>query len=130
MKKTSYGIGRTVDMGFDEAVARVKEVFQTHGFGTLTEIDVQATLKEKIGEEIEPYRILGTCNPRLASRALRAEHEIGLLMPCNVLVHECEGKVHVSVQEPVQMLNVAGNEALDPIAVEVKAIVETALGEL
>lgn len=105
-------------MPFDQAVDRVKSVFKDHGFGTLTEIDVQATLREKIGEEIEPYKILGVCNPKLASRAIAAEHEIGLFLPCTIIVHECGGKVNVSAQDPLMMMAVADNDALTPIGQE------------
>lgn len=111
-------IRTSLTMPFDQAVDRVKSVFKDHGFGTLTEIDVQATLKEKIGEEIEPYKILGVCNPKLASRAIAAEHEIGLFLPCTIIVHECGGKVNVSAQDPLMMMAVAGNAALTPIGQE------------
>src|SRR5690349_2323091 len=108
----SYGIEITVNRSFEDAVERVKSVFKEHGFGTLTEIDVQKTLKEKIGAEIEPYTILGVCNPSLAKRAIELEHEIGLLLPCNVLVHQCGGHVRVSVQDPSGMMGHIGNPDL------------------
>ena len=103
---------------FDKAIALVKEAFKTEGFGTLTEIDVSKTLYEKIGERLEPYTILGMCNPHLASRAIKLEHEIGLFLPCNVLVHECGGRIHVTAQDPTLMMRMVGNEALNPIAEE------------
>ncbi len=112
---------------FDQVIAGVKEAFKGEGFGTLTETDVRATLQEKIGDEIEPYSILGMCNPHLASRAIKAEHEIGLFLPCNVLVHECGGQVHVRAQDPTQMMQLAGNDALKPIADEAKALIERAM---
>lgn len=125
-----YGMSAAVHGEFAEVIARVKETFKKHGFGTLSEIDVRATLLEKTGEEIEPYTILGMCNPQLASRALKAEHEIGLLLPCNVLVHECGGAVQVSAQDPILMLEMARNEALRPVAEEAKERIGQALGEV
>lgn len=87
-----YGQTIEIHLSYVEAVPRVKEAFKEQGFGTLTEIDVRATLKEKIDRDIEPYVILGTCNPELASKALDIEREIGLLLPCNVIVTERDGK--------------------------------------
>ena len=127
---TRYGMTTTVDGLFDETVDSVKQVFKEHGFGTLSEIDVRATLREKTGEEIEPYMILGMCNPELALRAIKAEHEIGLLLPCNVLVYECGGTVHVSAQDPILMLDLARNDALRPIAEEAKRRIHAALSEI
>lgn len=125
-----YGISTTVAMPFDEAVALVKEAFKAEQFGTLSEIDVRKTLLEKTGEEIESYTILGMCNPQLASRAIKAEHEVGMLLPCNVLVHECGGQVRVSAQDPIVLLQVAQNKALQPIAEEAKQRIERALQAL
>jgi len=127
---SSYGIGTTVEGPFAQAVQRVKEAFKAEQFGTLSEIDVTATLREKTGEAIEPYTILGMCNPRLASSAIQAEHEIGLLLPCNVLVHECGGRVHVSAQDPRVLMQVAQNEALRPIAEEARQRIERAIASL
>jgi uncharacterized protein (DUF302 family) len=125
-----YGISTTVAMPFDQAVERVKEAFKAEQFGTLSEIDVRKTLQEKTGEEIEPYTILGMCNPQLASRAIKAEHEIGLMLPCNVLVHECGGQVRVSAQDPLALLQLAQNEALRSIAEEAKQRIERVLQTL
>lgn len=127
---TTYGIGTTVPLPFDQAVNRVKDALKAEQFGTLTEIDVRKTLQEKIGEQIEPYTILGVCNPNLASRAIKAEHEIGLMLPCNVLVHECGGQVHVSAQDPLLMMQVANNDSLRPIAQEARQRIERALQSL
>jgi uncharacterized protein (DUF302 family) len=124
------GFGTTVSGAFDDVVARVVEAFKAQGFGTLTRIDVQKTLKEKIGEEIEPYTILGMCNPHLASQSIRIVHEMGLMLPCNVLVHECGGSVHVSVQDPELMFTVLQNDALKPIAEEAKRRLSAALQSL
>ena len=127
---TKYGFGVSVQGRFDEVVERVKAACKEQGFGTLTEIDVQATLREKIGAEIEPYRILGMCNPNLAVRAIESEHEVGLLLPCNVLVHECDGSVHVSVQEPTLMVEITGNHDLSSVASEARKGLEKALNAL
>lgn len=120
----------TVEESFSQAIDSVKETFKKFGFGTLTEIDVRATLLEKTGEEIEPYTILGMCNPQLAIQSIRVEHEIGLFLPCNVLVHECGGKVHVSAQDPMLMIDMVRNEGLRPIAEEAKRRITLALSEI
>lgn len=124
--------GRTIEIGlsFEEALPRVKEAFKEQGFGTLTEIDVRATLKEKIGRELEPYMILGTCNPELASRALDAERGIGLLLPCNVVVTERDGKTLVQALDPQVMVSVPGNDELRPIAEEAAKSIDAALASL
>ena len=127
---SAYGMSIIATGTFEQTVERVKVVFKEHGFGALSEIDVQAALREKIAEEIEPYTILGMCNPHLASRALKAEHEIGMLLPCNVLVHECGGEVHVGAQDPMLMMDMARNENLRPIAEEAKRLIERALEEI
>lgn len=124
--------GQTIEVGlsFEEALPKVREAFKEQGFGTLTEIDVRATLKEKIGREIEPYTILGTCNPELASRALDAEREIGLLLPCNVVVTERDGKTLVQALDPQVMVSVPGNDELKPIAEEAAKGIDAALASL
>lgn len=127
---SAYGMSIIAIGTFEQTIERVKIVFKEHGFGALSEIDVQAALREKIGEEIEPYTILGMCNPHLASRALKVEHEIGMLLPCNVLVHECGGAVHVGAQDPMMMMDMARNENLRPIAKEAKRLIEQALEEI
>lgn len=124
--------GQTIEVGlsFEEALPKVKEAFKEQGFGTLTEIDVRATLKEKIGRELEPYTILGTCNPELASRALDAERAIGLLLPCNVVVTERDGKTLVQALDPQVMVSVPGNDELRPIAEEAAKGIDAALASL
>ena len=129
----NYGQTIEVPLTYEEAVPKVKEAFKEQGFGTLTEIDVRATLKEKIGRDIEPYLILGTCNPNLASKALDLEREIGLLLPCNVVVTVRDEKTLVQALDPQVMVSVPQNENLKPIAHEaaerIKRALETLQGE-
>ncbi len=120
----------TLDLGYEEAVTKVKETFKSKGFGTLTEIDVRATLQEKIGEEMEPYLIIGACNPQLAHRALDAERQIGTLLPCNVVVRQGDRGVIVDALDPSIMSTLAGNPGLAPIAAEAARLVGEALSEL
>lgn len=112
------GIRKSVDGSFGDVVERVKAAFKDHGFGTLSEIDVRSTLKEKIGKEIEPYTILGVCNPGFAARAIEAEHEIGMFLPCTVLVHECAGRVNIAAQDPLFMSSISGNPGMGELAQE------------
>jgi uncharacterized protein (DUF302 family) len=117
---SSYGFGRSVDMSYEEAVDRVTAALKGEGFGVLTEIDVQATLKAKLGVDFRRYVILGACNPPLAHRALSAEREIGLLLPCNVIVYEQDdGQTVVSALNPMVALGVVDNPALADVAAEV-----------
>lgn len=128
--RTRYGFGVEISGTFADAVERTKQACAAEGFGTLSEIDVRRTLREKIDHDIEPYTILGVCNPNLAARAIEGEHEIGLLLPCNVLVHACQGKVSVSVQDPMALVGLTGNEQLRPIAAEAREKLEKALARL
>lgn len=118
----SYTFGKTVTMPFERAVERTTEALAAEGFGVLTEIDVAATLKKKLGETIPPYRILGACNPQFAHRALSAEPRIGALLPCNVVVREePTGVVHVEFMDPDAVLGLVGRPEIGPIAAEVRA---------
>ena len=126
----TYGFGTMLDLPFDQAVERVKEALKVEGFGVLTEIDVQRTLREKLGQEMERYLILGACNPQLAHQALDREREIGLLLPCNVVVRDVEGGTWVGIADPQAMLSVSGNPALDDLAAEAKARLQRALDSL
>ena len=126
----TYAKTITLDIAYDEAVPRVKEAFKAQGFGTLTEIDVRATLKEKLGEEIEPYVILGACNPELAHRALDIEREIGLLLPCNVVVRADGERCLVQALDPSDLADVPDNAALQPIAEEAGRRIDAALADL
>lgn len=128
---TAYGFGTTLKVSYEEALARVKEALKAEGFGVLSEIDVRHTLREKLGEQMEPYMILGACNPSLAHRALTQEPEIGLLLPCNVVVRaEGVNQSRVAMADPQAMLSIVGNEQLDAIATEAKQRLQRALESL
>lgn len=120
---TRYGMSATVPLAYDEAVARTKDALASEGFGVLSEIDIRATLKKKLDVDSRPYTILGACNPPLAHQAFVAEPSIGLLLPCNVVVYatdDAERSV-VAAIDPEVSLGRVGNEALAPLATEVKA---------
>ena len=124
---TKYGYGITSDLPFTEGVKRVKEIFAEEGFGALWEIDVQAKMKEKLDKDMEEYVILGMCNPALAYEALQQEYELGLLLPCNVIVYRKDGNTRVSVVNPIALLGIAGNRKLDVAAKQVDAKMKSAL---
>jgi uncharacterized protein (DUF302 family) len=119
----SYHFSKRLDVPFDQAVARVIEALKREGFGVLTDIDVRATLKAKLGEDFRPYRILGACNPLLAHRALQLEDKIGTMLPCNVVVqeHQGGGGVEVSAVDPVASMQAIENPGLAEVANEVRA---------
>jgi uncharacterized protein (DUF302 family) len=117
----AFGIVKTLDLGFDEALARVPEALKAEGFGVLTEIDVQATLKKKLDVDFRRYRILGACNPPFAHRALQHSLDVGMLMPCNVIVYETDDrKTVVSAVDPMQTMAAQGDAAIRPLAEEVQ----------
>ena len=120
---TRYGIGTSVPLPYERAVERTREELAKEGFGVLTEIDVRATMKKKLDVDFRPYVILGACNPPLAHRALTAEPDIGLLLPCNVIVYATEtpGESVVAAMDPVAALALTGNDAIGPLADDVKA---------
>jgi uncharacterized protein (DUF302 family) len=124
---TTYNLSGRTSLPFADAVARVRETLGEEGFGVLTEIDVQATLREKLGKEVAPYLILGACNPPYAHRALELEAELGTLLPCNVVVYERDGVTHVSAVDPVVMLSIVDNPALEQVAAEIRGKVERAV---
>ena len=122
-QRTRYGLNTTVAAPYAEAVRRTREALAAEGFGVLTEIDVAATLEQKLGVEFRPYVILGACNPPLAHRALSAELDIGLLLPCNVVVYAADEPGHsvVAAMDPEAALELTGNEDVRGIASEVRA---------
>ena len=124
-----YGIGTTVDLPYDRAVARTRDELGREGFCVLTAIDVQATFKNKLDVEFRPNVILGACNPMLAHRALSAERDIGLLLPCNVVVYQADDskKSVVAALDPVTALRLTGNADIGPIAEEVKGRLQRVL---
>jgi uncharacterized protein (DUF302 family) len=119
MAGADYGYQKQLgSVSFEEAVTRVSDALKQEGFGVLTEIDVQATLKKKLGVDMPRYTILGACNPKLAHRALGVEPEIGLLLPCNVVVREVDQGTEVSVANPRAMFSVVKATELEPVAQE------------
>ena len=129
---SSYTLSRATELPFSEALGRVRAELANEGFGVLCEIDVQTTLKQKLGIEREPYVILGACNPPLAHQALDAEPELGVLLPCNVVVYEHEGETRLAAVDAERMLSLVANDGLTPIAAEVRrrlaVVVERAAG--
>ncbi len=120
MADVPYGFGTTLNVPYEEAVERVTAALKTQGFGVLTQIDVQATLKQKLNVDHRRYVILGACNPPLAHRALQAEPEVGLLLPCNVIVYEGErdGESVVSIVDPLAMMQMSDNPELASVAAQ------------
>ena len=119
---SKYAFGKTVGMSFEQATEAVTQALAKEGFGVLTEIDVAATLKKKLGIERPPYKILGACNPQFAARALEMEPQIGALLPCNVVVRQgADGKTVVEFMDPDAVLGLVGRPEVAPIAAEVRA---------
>ncbi len=122
-----YGFSKTVDLPFERAVEKVTEELKKEGFGVLTTIDVQATLKNKLNVEFSKYIILGACNPHYAHKALLADDQIGLLLPCNIIVYEKEGKTNLSIFDPMIMMKITDDESMRPITGEIKQKLERVL---
>lgn len=125
-----YGYGKKVNLSFEEAIEKVKETLAAENFGVLTEIDVKATMKKKLGVEYENYIILGACNPEFAHKALQIEKEIGLLLPCNVIVYEDNGDVYVYAIVPSVAMSMVESDTLPEIAKEVEKLLKKAVDQL
>jgi uncharacterized protein (DUF302 family) len=124
----SYYLSRTLSLGFETVVKRTIEALAREGFGVLTDIDVQATLKSKIGADIQRYRILGACNPKLAYQGLQVEDKLGVLLPCNVVVREVDlGRTEVAAIDPLGSMQRTGNAQLETVASEVRARLQRAV---
>jgi uncharacterized protein (DUF302 family) len=121
MTKKGYGMTTRLDLSYEEAVERTRAALQEEGFGILTEIDVKATLKKKLDADFRKYIILGACNPSLAHRALQAELEIGLLLPCNVIVYEDNGGAVVAAIDPLAAMSIVENPAVEEVATTAKS---------
>ena len=127
----NYYFSKTVDMSFDDAIARAVEELKKEGFGVLTEIDVKATLKKKIDVDFRRYTILGACNPVFAHKALLGEERIGLMLPCNVIVQERDdGTVEVAAIDPIRSMMAVDNPGLEPIALQVRSKLESVIDSL
>ncbi len=133
--QSSYGFGTTVPLPFDEAIARVTEALKAEGFGVLTSIDVKATMQNKLNVDFEKYTILGACNPPLAHRALTLEPDVGLLLPCNVVIREVPGageqpQTRIAIADPVAMLGIVHQPQMQDLANEAKARLQRVIAEL
>ncbi|MCB8840258.1 DUF302 domain-containing protein [Aurantimonas sp. VKM B-3413] len=128
----AYYFAKTLSgVAFDDAVARTTEALKEHGFGVLTEIDVRATMKKKLGVDFRNYRILGACNPELAHRALQQEDKIGTMLPCNVIVQETDGgSVEVAAVDPVASMQAVGNPGLGDVAQQVRGRLQEVIAAL
>lgn len=128
MYTTNYGFGIEIKAGFDDTVQRTIQALQEEGFGILCDIDIRETLKKKLNVSFRQYRILGACNPLLAHQALTKEDDLGLLLPCNVVVYELgEQRSRIVAIDPVKTLGIVGNDSLEPIAKEVKSRLQSVM---
>lgn len=126
-----YFTSKTVDLSYDQAIEKVTSLLKEEGFGVLTEIDVQDTLKKKLDVDFKKYKILGACNPELAHKALQAEDKIGVMLPCNVVVEENEdGTVEVSAVNPVASMQAVANNEVSPVADQVREKLEKVISNL
>jgi uncharacterized protein (DUF302 family) len=128
---SDFGFGKTVELSFDDAIERVTTELEKEGFGVLSDVDVAAKMKAKLDKDMPPYRILGACNPALAFQAISAVEDIGLLLPCNVLVREDgAGRVHVDFMDPQSVLSLVDNPGVEPLAAEVKGRLQKVMAAL
>ena len=123
----AYAITRELDASFDDTVARITASLAEQGFGVLTTIDVRDTLKKKLDLDVDPYVILGACNPQLASRGLKIEPDLGVLLPCNVVVRTVGQSTHIAAMEPFAALQLADNPELEPLATEARERIQKAV---
>ncbi len=130
VEQRRYGMRRELAISYDQAVAKTKDALKAQGFGVLTEIDVKATLKAKLDADVDPYIILGACNPPLAHRAITADPEVGLLLPCNVVVRTAGAQTIVEAMDPAAAMGIVGNPAVESVANEAKERLEKALATL
>jgi uncharacterized protein (DUF302 family) len=126
----SYYFAKTIDAPFGQAVDKTVAALKAHGFGVLTRIDVEATLKEKIGAAFHPYVILGACNPKMAHKALQAEDKIGTMLPCNVIVQERGGKTEIAAIDPIASMAAVQNDALASVANQVREQLKAVVDDL
>ena len=128
---SDFGFGKIVDQSFGDAIDTVTEELSKEGFGILSDIDVAAKMKEKLDRDMPPYRILGACNPPLAWQAISAVEDIGLLLPCNVVVREdADGTVHVEFMDPVSVMGLVNDPGVEPLANDVRQRLERVLAAL
>lgn len=128
---SNFGFGKTVELSFDDAIELVTAELDKEGFGVLSDIDVATKMKVKLGKDMPPYRILGACNPALAYQAIQAVEDIGLLLPCNVLVREDDaGTVHIDFMDPKSVLSLVDDPGVTPLAEEVKTKLQRVLAAL
>ena len=123
----AYAITRELDASFEDTVARITASLAEQGFGVLTTIDVRNTLKKKLDLDVDPYVILGACNPQLASRGLKIEPDLGVLLPCNVVVRSVGQSTHIAAMEPLAALQLADNPELEPLATEARERIQIAV---
>ena len=131
MEQTNYGFSKVVDLGYDEAIEKVTEELKKEGFGVLTEIDVKATLKKKLDVDFKPYKILGACNPPFAFKSLQAEEQIGLMLPCNVIVYVNDSnETVVAAIDPIASMQAVKNEKLVEVAGTIQGKLKNVINSL
>ncbi|MCL5029124.1 MAG: DUF302 domain-containing protein [Bacteroidetes bacterium] len=131
MEQTNYGFSKVVDLGYDEAIEKVTEELKKEGFGVLTEIDVKATLKKKLDVDFKPYKILGACNPPFAYKSLQAEEQIGLMLPCNVIVYVNDNnETVVAAIDPIASMQAVKNESLGEVAETIQSKLKSVISNL
>lgn len=131
MNQTNYGFSKVVNLGYDEAIEKVTEELKKEGFGVLTEIDVKATLKKKLDVDFKPYKILGACNPPFAYKSLQAEEQIGLMLPCNVIVYvNGNNETVVAAIDPIASMQAVKNESLGEVAETMQGKLKSVISNL